>query len=44
MVEAPKHNMVYRYLGPTGMKVSVMGYGNYCNYNQVTEEAQSLSD
>ena len=31
MVEATdkKNNMIYRYLGPTGLKVSVLGYGTY---------------
>lgn len=24
----PAHNMIYRYLGNTGLKVSVLSYGN----------------
>jgi aryl-alcohol dehydrogenase-like predicted oxidoreductase len=33
MVESTdkKKNMVYRYLGPTGLKVSILGFGTYMN-------------
>ena len=24
-----KSKMIYRYLGPTGLKVSILGYGTY---------------
>ncbi len=34
--EAPR--MEYRHLGPTGMKVSVIGFGNWLNSN--SEEAK----
>ena len=34
-MEAPKIQMDYRYLGPTGMKVSVLGLGNMLtNYDE----------
>mmetsp|Transcript_38728 Transcript_38728/g.28073 ORF Transcript_38728/g.28073 Transcript_38728/m.28073 type:complete len:358 (-) Transcript_38728:59-1132(-) len=33
MEYAKKNNMPYRYLGNTGMKVSVLGYGNWVNSN-----------
>ena len=26
--EAPKNNMIYRYLGNSGLRVSVISYGN----------------
>ena len=29
-----KDNMIYRYLGKTGLKVSVLSYGNYVNSHQ----------
>lgn len=36
-----KENMIYRTLGPTGIKVSVISFGNWVNSN--TEEAQQLT-
>ena len=33
--------MIYRYLGPTGIKVSVIGYGNWINSND--GDAQKLT-
>ncbi len=43
-METPQHNMIYRYLGPTGIKVSVLGFGNYANNDIITEEKQGLND
>jgi aryl-alcohol dehydrogenase-like predicted oxidoreductase len=40
-MEANKQNMIYRYLGPTGLKVSVLSYGNFVNSN--TNENQKLT-
>ena len=34
--------MIYRTLGPTGIKISAIGYGNWINSH--TEEAQKLSN
>ena len=34
--------MIYRSLGPTGIKVSVIGYGNWVNSN--SKEAQQLTN
>jgi aryl-alcohol dehydrogenase-like predicted oxidoreductase len=34
-------SMLYRYLGPTGIKISVIGYGNWINSN--SEDAQQLT-
>jgi hypothetical protein len=31
MTEEKKNNMFYRYLGNSGLKVSVLSYGNYIN-------------
>jgi len=31
MVEEVKKNMVYRYLGNSGLRVSVLGFGNWIN-------------
>jgi aryl-alcohol dehydrogenase-like predicted oxidoreductase len=31
-------NMVYRFLGRTGIKVSVLGFGNWVNNDKATEE------
>jgi aryl-alcohol dehydrogenase-like predicted oxidoreductase len=33
MVEATKPKMQYRYLGNSGLKVSIIGYGNWVNSN-----------
>jgi aryl-alcohol dehydrogenase-like predicted oxidoreductase len=33
--------MIYRYLGPTGIKVSAISYGNWLNSNP--KEAQQLT-
>jgi aryl-alcohol dehydrogenase-like predicted oxidoreductase len=33
--------MIYRQLGPTGIKVSVIGYGNWVNSNK--EEVKQLT-
>jgi len=41
MVEANKNNMIYRYLGNTGIKVSVLSYGNFVNSD--TAEAEELT-
>ena len=40
-MEEAKKNMEYRYLGPTGIKVSVISYGNWLNSN--SEEAKQLT-
>jgi aryl-alcohol dehydrogenase-like predicted oxidoreductase len=40
-MESNKQNMIYRYLGPTGLKVSVISYGNFVNSN--THENQKLT-
>ena len=34
--------MAYRYLGNTGMKVSVISYGNWLTSDSNTEESQKL--
>ena len=34
--------MQYRYLGPTGIKVSVIGYGNWINSD--SEDSQKLTN
>ena len=34
MVEAPKQQMEYRYLGNSGLKVSVFSFGNWLNSNR----------
>lgn len=41
MQESTKPTMEYRFLGPTGIKVSVISYGNWVNSN--TEEAKQLT-
>ena len=37
----PKHNMEYRSLGPSGIKVSIISFGNWLNSN--SQEAQELT-
>lgn len=37
-----KHDMEYRNLGPTGLKVSVISYGNWVNSN--TEESKQITN
>ena len=44
MQATPNPNMIYRYLGNTGTKVSVLSYGNYVNNNVITQEIQDESD
>jgi aryl-alcohol dehydrogenase-like predicted oxidoreductase len=34
--------MIYRQLGPTGIKISVIGYGNWINSN--SEDSQQLTN
>lgn len=34
--------MIYRQLGPTGIKISVIGYGNWINSD--SEEAQQITN
>ena len=34
--------MAYRYLGPTGMKVSVLSYGNWLTTDANNQESQEL--
>ena len=41
MESLPKDNMIYRYLGNTGIQVSVLSYGNYINSHD--EHAQKLT-
>ena len=41
MVEAAKPKMQYRYLGNSGLKVSVIGYGNWINSNDETAQART---
>eukprot|EP01127_Copromyxa_protea_P005763 TRINITY_DN15622_c0_g1_i1.p1 TRINITY_DN15622_c0_g1~~TRINITY_DN15622_c0_g1_i1.p1 ORF type:complete len:367 (-),score=98.76 TRINITY_DN15622_c0_g1_i1:65-1141(-) len=42
MAEEKKNNMIYRYLGGTGLKVSVFSYGNWVNsHNAAAEEEQT---
>ena len=41
MVEEVKKLMEYRYLGRTGLKISLFSYGNYINSNN--QEAQQLT-
>ena len=40
--EATGQKMAYRYLGNTGMKVSVLSYGNWLTSDQNTEETLNL--
>jgi hypothetical protein len=34
--------MAYRYLGPTGLKVSVLSYGTWLTTDSENEESQNL--
>lgn len=36
-----KSDMEYRFLGPTGIKVSIISYGNWVNSN--TEESKKIT-
>ena len=40
--ETTGQKMAYRYLGNTGMKVSVLSYGNWLTTDENTEDTQSL--
>jgi len=40
--QAPEQKMAYRYLGNTGMKVSVLSYGNWLTNDQNSAETQKL--
>ena len=47
MVEAKKNEMEYRYLGNSGLRVSVLSFGNWLNSNKaedydITRDAMKL--
>jgi len=41
-MEAPKSTMEYRFLGPTGLKVSCVSYGNWLTSNDPTAETTTI--
>jgi voltage-dependent potassium channel beta subunit len=41
-MEAPKPTMEYRFLGPTGLKVSCVSYGNWLTSNDPTAEQTTI--
>ena len=44
MVEAKKTQMEYRYLGKTGLKVSVLSYGNMISFIGQDDKQKFMND